>query len=457
MRNFSLFLIFLLSLVFMVSCGSDSNDDPTGYTCAPANPTGTCEAGKTCQNGICVTQNQYTCSATNPTGTCETGKTCQNGTCVTTSNACSATNPTGTCDAGKVCQNGTCVVQNNACSATNPTGTCDAGKVCQNGTCVVQNNACSATNPTGTCEAGKVCQNGVCVTSNTACSPTNPTGTCPAGKVCTNGTCTAPADGQLGGACSETITCVGDGMCLTADGGATFTCYEPCTGTNDSCTQSGYACVDTGVAEIGWICMEGAGPGGTPIGGDCAEENCVEGAMCLNTGAGTPSICYEKCTGTNDTCTLNGYACVDTGVAGIDWICMEGAGPGTTPIGGDCSTENCVAAAMCLNTGAGTPQICYEKCTGTTDNCTLNGYECVDTGVAGIDWICMEGNDPGTTPIGGNCATENCVAAATCLTDGTNSICYENCDPNTGGACSQNGYTCESIEGGSFCFEPAGK
>ncbi len=365
MRNFSLFLIFLLSLVFIVSCGSDSKDDSTDYTCSPANPTGTCEAGKVCQNGQCFTQSQYTCSATNPTGTCE---------------------------AGKVCQNGTCVVQNNACSATNPTGTCEAGKVCQNGTCVVQNNACSATNPTGTCEAGKTCQGGVCVTTNNACSATNPTGTCEAGKTCQGGVCVTTGNGQLGGPCSDTIACVGDGMCLTADGGATFTCYEPCTGTNDTCTQNGYACVDTGVAEIGWICMEGAGPGGTPIGGDCAEENCVEGAMCLNTGAGTPSICYEKCTGTNDTCTLNGYECVDTGVAGIDWICMAGA-------------------------------------------------------------------EPGTTPIGGNCATENCVAAATCLTDGTNSICYENCDPNTGGACSQNGYTCQTLPNStdSFCFEPAGK
>jgi len=478
-----LVLFFSISLM-TASCGGDDTSSETN-ACSPTNVNGDCEDGKVCENGTCVVKGTDTeCSATNPTGTCPTGQTCNNGVC-----------ETGTCTpecSGKVCGNDGC---GGSCGTCNGSETCNDAGQCDAGTC------------TPDC-AGKVCGNDGCGGSCGTCA----TGTCNAG-----GTCDAPAgDGEIGGTCSESIACVDAGaQCLSADGGVTNTCYQSCNGANDtSCTQAGATCTEIN-AEIGWICIPPAPAGTTPIGGDCAAENCVAGATCGKTSAG--STCYEDCTGTTDSCSTSDYSCQDTA---IGWLCLPGsAGPGTTPIGGDCSSEGCVAGAQCLNTGDGTPQICYENCAAATDTCATSGYTCQDTGVAGIDWICMvnpvgntpiggdcaneacvaeatcgstsagstcyekcaaatdtcsttdygcqetaigwlcvEVAQPGTTPIGGDCATENCVAGATCLGDGTTSTCYEDCDNNNGGNCSTATYTCQAIDGGAeFCFPPATK
>jgi hypothetical protein len=534
MRQIFSLLILLISVSFFtIACGEDTKT--TDNTCSALNTNGTCEAGKVCQNGICVA-NTCTPSCANKVcgdngcggscGSCNAGETCNAaGTCETSTCTPSCT--------GKVCGDDGCGGSCGSCNTDQycsdagacVTGTCTpscAGKVCGTDGC---GGSCGTCNANETCNAAGTCETNTCtpnctgkVCGNDGCGGS--CGSCNANETCNAaGTCDAAAtDGALGGSCSQTIACVDtDAQCLSADGGVTNTCFQTCNGTGDTCRQNGFECVDAGT--VGWICLEGStGPGTTPIGGDCSTENCVAGAtclgdgttsncyedcdtandscstngytcqaistgdlfcfqsttgdaqpgeacsnevacvataMCLTTDNGVTNFCYEKCTGTTDTCSQANYACVDTGNASIGWVCMEGAGPGTTPIGGDCSTENCVDTAMCLNTGPGTPQICYENCTGATDTCTLNNYACVDTGVAGIDWICMEQAAPGTTPIGGDCSTENCVAGATCLGDGTTSNCYEDCDVNTGGTCSTPTYTCQAIASGdTFCFAP---
>jgi len=424
---FSILVLALSMSFFIASCGGD--DGNADNSCSPSNPTGTCEDGKVCKNGMCV-KDEGSC-----TPDCS-GKVCGDDGCGGTC---------GTCNAGETCDaNGQCQAGNNACSPSNPNGTCEAGKVCKNGHCVDDNNCTPDCN-------GKVC-------GDDGCGGT--CGTCNAGETCNaNGQCQAssqPNPGELGGSCDQNTPCVDqDAMCLTASG--VSSCYQSCNGANDtSCRQDGAVCMDTGNAQIGWICVPPAPPGNTPIGGDCSQENCVAEATCGT--VNNVSTCYENCTGEGYNCQLENHVCANTS---IGWLCIPQAQPGNTPIGGDCSQENCVAEAICLNPDAPT---CYEKCDSPSYQCSQSNYKCIDSGNAQIGWVCWPQVEPGNTPIGGDCSgaaddpSKNCVAGAACLSTQdengniTSSICYEECDTNNGGTCSQQGYTCQSIPAGSFCL-----
>ena len=431
MRYILSMLILITSLSFFtIACGGDTTS--SSDACSATNTTGTCPTGKTCNNGVCVDNTTCTPSCT--------GKTCGDDGC---GGSCGSCNAGETCNAAGTCETGTC------------TPNC-AGKVCGDDGC---GGSCGSCNVGETCNANGTCETGTC-TPNCAgkeCGDDGcggSCGSCNAGENCNaNGACeTTSADGELGGNCSEQIACIDNtNLCLGPQGGQAI-CYQACNGASDtSCTQNNYTCQN--VDSIGFVCLPDP-TGNTPIGGDCSSEACVEAAICLNPDAPT---CYEKCNAATDTCTTSGYTCQDTGNADIGWVCAPHSEPGTAQPGETCSAENnCVETAMCLTKQGETTSTCYEKCTAATDTCSQAGYACVDTGVAGIDWICMEQAAPGTVPVGGTCdAQNNCVAEASCLgPEGGPYTCYEKCDPDTGGTCSQANYTCEAVAEANFCMPP---
>lgn len=95
-------LLILIVTLFVYSCGGSSSDK-----CSKDAPNGSCDNGKTCVQGVCISKSEK-CSSQYPNGYCEGDYTCQSGVCVS-NNACSETVPNGTCEnSSEFCDNGTC-------------------------------------------------------------------------------------------------------------------------------------------------------------------------------------------------------------------------------------------------------------------------------------------------------------------------------------------------------------
>jgi len=459
-------------------CGTDLDcgDCGVGEACSL---TGTCEADTCVPNCIGKVCGADGCGGS--CGTCNNGETCNAaGTCDTTTTGgdlggeCSAESPCN--DNTNLClgpQDGSapshcyeaCNGVNDSCSQTNYTcqdtqnqqvgwiclpdtvGSTPVGGDCSAEACVATAVCLDPNAPT--CYEKCTNSSSSCTISGYTCQDT---GNADIGWVCAPAG--APGTVPIGGTCDSQNGCVDTASCLGPENGP-YTCYEMCNGEADTCSITGYTCQAAAGANY---CLPSNEPGTAQPGESCdAGNNCVETAMCLSADGGVTNTCYETCTGTTDTCSQTNYECVDTGNANIGWICMEQATPGTAQPGESCDAgNNCVETAMCLSADGGVTNTCYETCTGTTDTCSQTNYGCVDTGNANIGWICMEQAAPGTVPIGGTCDAENnCVAEATCLgPENGPYTCYEICDPNNGGACSQATYTCQAVAGGNYCVPP---
>ncbi len=407
--------------------GKVCGDDGCGGVCGTCNANETCNANGQCEAGCIPNCAGKACGDNGCGGTCGTcnaGETCNsNGTC---SAATGNGELGGNCDQNNPCNDNTnlCLGAEGQqahcyqpCNGEGDTSCTQTGYTCQDTQNANIGWICLPGNEPGNAQPGESCsaENNCVATAMCLSTDGGTTNTCY--EKCTGATDTcsqggnykcvdtqnesigwicmeqaAPGNAQPGESCSAENNCVDTAMCLSTDGGTTNTCYEKCTGENDTCSQGdNYKCVDTQNANIGWICMEQAAPGNAQPGESCsAENNCVDTAMCLSTDGGVTNTCYENCTGPNDTCSQgSNYKCIDTGNANIGWICWEQPAAGTTPIGGDCSQENCVEGATCLTT---------------------------------------QGDNPVST-------------------------CYEDCDNNNGGTCSTSGYTCQAISSGdTFCF-----
>jgi len=171
-----------------------------------------CESGKICQDGACVT-NSTTCT---PKTCSQLGKTCG-----TWDNGCGTQINCGTCSTGQTCSNGICI-STNATTCTDSDGglNYNVKGTCNNGTSV--QDYCSSTSllkeykcverdcalNSYNCPTGQTCSDGACI-SNTTCTPTTclkinmncgtwnngcggtiNCGSCLSGKVCnSNGRC----------------------------------------------------------------------------------------------------------------------------------------------------------------------------------------------------------------------------------------------------------------------------
>jgi hypothetical protein len=263
---------------------------------------------------------------------------------------------------------------------------------------------------------------------------------------------------QEGEVCDMVNGCVDNGWCLGSGVGDSY-CFNSCTtaaANSDEC--GGQECVHFGTApNDGYYCEIAPSKQEGEV---CDMVNtCVDNGWCLGSGEGD-SYCFNSCTtaaANSDEC--GGQECVHFGTTPNDGYYCEIAP--SRDFGDECDMVNtCTNDGLCLTTTEAST--CFEGCTDATSTCTQENYACVDTGSPSIGWICMEQTPPGNTAIGGDCSgvdtdpSKNCVAGATCLTDTTSSICYEDCDVNTGGTCSTTGYTCEAIASGdTFCFAPA--
>ena len=278
--------------------------------------------------------------------------------------------------------------------------------------------------------------------------------------------CGAPQTQQPGEECDQfSHGCADDGWCLGTGQGSPSYCFEKCTEASDAsdeCTGN-TACVHFGTApNDGFYCDIAPSRN---AGEECdMVHTCMNDGWCLSTGAGNPSYCFDKCeTAGQNSAECNGQECVHFGTAPNDGNYCELAP--NKEFGEECDVINtCMNDGLCLTIGDSSN--CYESCTDASSVCSQgDNFKCTDTCNAQIGWVCIEQTPPGNTAIGGDCSgvaedpTKNCVAGATCLsgTDpATNqpfSTCFENCDTNTGGNCSTDGYTCQAISSGdTFCM-----
>ena len=466
-----------------IECGA--GDDGCGNTLN----CGTCDDGMACNsNGECID----ICTPT----TCED----LNIECGTTDDSCGNTLNCGTCDDGMTCNSaGECVVLctpktcedlniecgaiDNGCGNTLNCGTCDDGMACNsNGECVVLpcipdtcnsldrecgpiDNGCGEIIYCGECGERETCnQEGFCEPLDCLANCVNrecgsdgcggSCGSCNNGDSCSLlGFCETPGEpGEPGGECVDSCN-DSNNLCLGREG-EEFTCFQHCYGEGDFCIQEDYFCQNVGAEEDEfWLCLPDI-YGEVPIGGDCSNENCVQSSVCLNEDNPT---CYEYCFEASHQCALDGYSCVDTGNLQIGMICAPNGLIPSVPLGGSCDdSSQCMSGGVCLNS----PEEgkCYEPCSDENYICSQEGYVCTETGIPNVEWVCALPDLPGDALIGEPCSQENnCVEEAICLSKaGADTLCYEKCDPDTGGECSLPNHFCfnsEVAQIGWICIE----
>jgi MYXO-CTERM domain-containing protein len=184
-----------------------------------------CNAGYTCQNGLCV---ERACLNV----TCPAGKVCNAGVCA---GACDGV----TCPGSQVCRLGRCA---DPCDGV----TCVGDRVCDGGVCVEQ---CKC----GGCAAGKACDG-----SGRCLDPGCANKTCNAGQICKAGAC---VDACAGAVCPR-------GQACTA--GA---CADAASGPGASGTAGIGGVTTTGVAGLGGLGGSGGGLGQAGAGADAGAPH----------------------------------------------------------------------------------------------------------------------------------------------------------------------------------------
>jgi len=274
-------LILLFSISFLVvSCDDDTKTEDKLEACSPSNLTGTCEEGKICKDGTCISND---CSPE-----C-TNKTCGNDGCGGTCGNC---NTDETCSDAGVCvapsQDGKlghkCSVEIECIDATN---LCLASNEGDNfGIC---HQSCNGETDTSCTQTDYTCQ--AIPTGEFFCFPKEELGTV-----------------ETGGLCDEENTCL-RGWCLSA-GGLSY-CFDDCTTASDSSNECGGSeCVDFGE---GFYCEPVPS---REVGERCTiAETCVDNGWCLTSNESN-FYCFASCTTASDSSAeCNGDACVEFGTA----------------------------------------------------------------------------------------------------------------------------------------------
>ena len=356
--------------------------------------------------------------------------------------------------------------------------------------CVVDSASGETTcqDPTGTqntgaaCSDGSECRSGLCF--NGACA--NP---CDVGMDCPNGfDCEAtmiPLDG--GGTAPLSICIEADQNCLS----------------NASCTPPEICVIDRTGAATSLTCQDPA-PGGTDLGGVCANDgDCLSG-LCLN------NLCARPCERPNDCSTDGSFICepatVTTGSGGsttlnvckpkpatqcladsqcsgsnrcvatksatsVDFTCgapNAGGGEG----GSSCSADADCAQNLCLDGQCAGPCQGNGDCQGVDFSCELADVplannatdtaqvclppvvcqekgqckvseECfVRRGNQSIDTICRAGNVGGGS-LGQICTQDSNCASNLCFAGRFDKVCSNPCNDDQD--CGVTGYSCQSV------------
>jgi len=399
------------------------------------------EAGEQCDDGNtndgdgCSSTCQNESAAVCGNGSVETGEQCDDGN-TTSGDGCSAT-----------CQDETAAVCGN--------GTVEAGEQCDDGNTNAgdgcntncQDEACG----NGVLDAGEQCDDGN--GDNTDNCPDGVGGTC-LSAACGDGHIYAGIEG-----CDDGNTIAGDGCSATCEaencGNGTVEGAEQCDDGNSDNTD---ACPDG----VGGTCQDAACGDGFLWAGheECDDANLVDGDGCTSTC--TAEVCgdgvlqgAEECDDGNvvdgDGCESNCTATVcgdpvDCGNAN-SFVC-------------DVDTETCQASQCTYD-----PNNCGTGCTGT-DPCCLEQttgsnvgacYEICDpydtpcpTGLVCSNMFYNQGAgsclQPGTATLGAACTrsavSSGCAPGNTCLNDGANDVCYQECDFFGTPACTAAGSSC---------------
>jgi hypothetical protein len=361
-----------------VPVGQDGTPSCGGYLCQgagapgyPACPTSCTDDSKCAASSYCAATGGGTCQPRKAAGTCSPFD-------------CYPPGPTATC---RECVSNNCI--DGFCCNTTCGGSCDACNLPgKEGTCSVVS-AGGAGSPS--------CGAYVCNGTNASC-PTTCSGDagCASGFYCAGTTC-APRK-ALGEACtannqcSSTI-CSPDGVC----------CDQACTGTCQSCNQSG---------RQGLCSLLPPGNGGRPPG--CGVY------VCSGLGASCPSGCT-----TDAACSAGNYC---NGTACVPKLATGGA----------CATANQCVSGYCVD-----GRCCNSLCAGGCDVCAAS----LGASANGTCTVLPAGN-AGQNP---SCSPRVC--------NGTSPNCPGNCTADSGCAsgyyCDQSGQCLAKLPNGSVCTRDA--
>ncbi len=392
-------------------CPYKCSADQCKASCLTAND---CCDGYTCQGALCKPKKADGTACSNnaecTSGKCVDGYCCDSW-CAGTCQACNLTGKLGICT--------------NYTATTDPEDECGTCKVCNgSGACA---NVVAGLDPLGDCDQSDptTCNfNGVC----------DGGGGCqywPASQICSAQAC-------VGFTKTATKYCNGTGSCLS--GGSTNCCPYTCTG-NDcrtTCSDNSHCC-------SGYFCISGSCLATKPNGSTCTSNSectsgfCVDGYCCDTGCTGTCQSCNQ--TGKLGTCTNFGANTDPDNECGLCKVC-NGSGScvnvpnGSDPVN-DCTQEapcaqdgNCDGNAKCRlwnNTTSCNAQTCSGSTLYKTDYCDGVGV-CIDSGTTNCAPYKCAGNACAT-----NCATDtDCVVGYYCSA----SVCVakkalgENCGGN---------------------------
>ena len=166
---------------------------------------------------------------------------------------------------------------------------------------------------------------------------------------------------------------------------------------------------------------------------DCSTEACPDGSVCYEFQSGG-KMCLRECGGNADCRTSDGHLC-DT-----DNTCWwyEGEEPGTSPVGGPCTTDG-----DCVDAGAS----CYPEGFDGGANGFIGGY-CLVFGCTATSCPdgarCLTVNSDGDTACFAGCdASVTCRAGYVCAAD--DESCWPGCEADTD---CPDGYGCHPEVGG---------
>ncbi len=314
-------ILFLITGLFMFSCGGDSVSSQKDNKCKEKSctknstcqeETGECkcdtgfikdgdkcisESEDKCKDKTC--QDHATCEKTTGECKCNTGFIADGYTCIAEDEdkckdvtcqdhaTCEKTTGECKCDAGFMPDGSNCIVD--PCANIN----CSTNEVCNAGECeckdgyfyssevklCIEDKDCNNI----TCDHGYSCSGGTCYLDN-ECSANNPSGACPVitGEpilLCKNGLCITENDGALqeGESCNPaTNECVSGTICIDSFNNHLFKCRAFCDmNVNDSCGTDG-VCAPylNDYAQNTGICIKSDS--------ECAngEDNCPEHFKC---------------------------------------------------------------------------------------------------------------------------------------------------------------------------------
>eukprot|EP01060_Flectonema_neradi_P010199 TRINITY_DN1731_c0_g2_i1.p1 TRINITY_DN1731_c0_g2~~TRINITY_DN1731_c0_g2_i1.p1 ORF type:complete len:2641 (+),score=391.08 TRINITY_DN1731_c0_g2_i1:115-8037(+) len=349
-----------------------------------------CSLSRSCQNGVCTTQNTATCAVQ---GTqCNAPSECHNsGVCNSALQCIASTKVNGTpCSLSRSCQNGVCTTINTATCTVQGTQ-CNAPSECHNsGVCNSALQCIASTKVNGTpCSLSRSCQNGVCTTINTA--------------TCTvQGTqCNAPSECHNSGVCNSALQCIASMKANGTPCSLSRSCQNGvCTTINTAtCTVQGTQCNapsechNSGVCNSALQCIASTKVNGTP----CSLSRSCQNGVC--TSVTTPTGCNVQ----GVQCTVS--ECHNVGICNQNLQCVASIKGNGSP---------CSQGRQCLN----------GVCSSVSSSCTVQGTqcnapsECHNIGTCSASGQCVATTKTNGTP----CSLSRTCQNGVCTTVGS-SIC----------------------------------